>query len=413
MITATLNAIFVNRVRPDSMNGQPPKPEPRPPRRILAVDDDPLSCHLLNHVLSNAGFAVTTATDGGVAMELIRDTPPDLVILDFEMPGLSGIDLCKKIRGDPEPGLNELPVVMLTAHSTEADEIRCWEAGANDFVSKPVSRSVLVARIKTQLRLQALGRELRAQNEELARWRDEREADLEAARFTQQVILPAKPPDFKGWKIHSLYLPTIQVGGDIFGWRPGADGAWIFWIADATGHGASAALFTALASLLFNDGGAMVTSPGALLERVNGRFYSVFNGHSIMSACCLLVHPGGKMCFANAGHPPLLIRRLNGAVEPVTDRETMLGIHKRLKFTDTETSIMPGETALLFTDGLYSLLDKEGRRMEESAVRDAFAGVSSHRPIPDALLSTLKAGSNGGAFLDDVAAVSIHRKPAR
>ena len=391
------------------MTEQPARPTPPANPRILVVDDDPLSCRLLKQVLSHAGFDVVTATEGNSAMELIRTNAPDLLVLDFEMPGMSGTDLCKQIRKEPESGLNELPVLMLTGHSTEADEIRCWEAGANDFVSKPVSRSVLIARIKTQLRLQTLSRELRAQNEELSRWRDEREADLEAARSTQQVILPTDPPDFNGWEISTVYTPIIQVGGDIFGWRPGADGSWIFWIADATGHGASAALFTTLAALLFNGGGT-IASPGSLLERVNERFYSVFQGHSIMSACCLLVQPDGRVLFANAGHPPLLIRRAEGRVEAVTDRETMLGIHNHLKFADVETHIHPGDTALLFTDGLHSLFDKSSQRLEESSVREAFAGINPHEPVLDALLNAVKAHSNGGPFMDDVAAVSIHRK---
>lgn len=376
------------------------------PQRILAVDDDPGSCRLLSRVLAGAGFSVMTATDGESAKALVLSEKPDLVVLDFEMPGLSGIELCKWIR--TEPSRDDMPVLMLTAHSAEADEIKCWDAGASDFVSKPVSRSVLVARIKTQLRLQALGRELREQNEELCRWRDEREADLEAARSTQQVILPTEPPGLDGWTIDTLYEPHIQVGGDIFGWRPGADGAWIFWIADATGHGASAALFTTLAALLFNGGGTVI-SPGALLERVNERFYSVFNGHSIMSACCLLVQPGGNMLFANAGHPPLLIRRADGGVESLTGKETMLGIHKQLKFTECESRILPGDTALLFTDGLYSLLDKSGERMEESAVRQALAGLDSGAQLLNALIAKLKANSSGGPFLDDVAAISLYR----
>ena len=85
------------------MTSQPPNAEPR---RILAVDDDPLSCRLLARVLSSAGFAVTTAHGGKAAMDLIRAHPPDLVVLDFEMPGVTGIDLCKWIRSDP--ALNEV-----------------------------------------------------------------------------------------------------------------------------------------------------------------------------------------------------------------------------------------------------------------------------------------------------------------
>ena len=377
--------------------------------RILVVDDDSLSCRLLQQNLSHAGFEVRTVMDGEAALDLIRKTPPDLLVLDFEMPGLSGAEVCRKIRDDLESEIHELPIIMLTAHSSEADEILCWNAGANDFVSKPVSRSVLVAMINIQLKLSALSSELLRQNEELSRWREEREADLDAARHTQQVILPTESPKFRGWKVHSVYAPIIQVGGDIYGWRQGPDDSWMFWLADATGHGASAALFTTLAALLFSGSSANFDSPGAILEWVNERFYSVFAGHSIMSACCLIVHPDGRALFANAGHPPLLIKRANGAIEAVTERETVLGIHEQLKFTDACVTIAPGETALLFTDGLHSLLDHNGHRMEESAVRSAFANVQVSDQILDDLSNGIKAMSDGGPFLDDVAAISIQR----
>jgi sigma-B regulation protein RsbU (phosphoserine phosphatase) len=142
---------------------------------------------------------------------------------------------------------------------------------------------------------------------------------------------------------------------------------------------------------------------------VNERFYSVFAGHSIMSACCLIVHPDGRVLFANAGHPPLLIKRVNGAIEAITERETMLGIHEHLKFTDACTTIESGETALLFTDGLHSLLDHNGRRMEESAVRSVFGNIHVSDRILDDLSNGIKAMSDGGPFLDDVAAISIQR----
>ena len=378
--------------------------------RILVVDDDALQGRLLQHILTNAGYEVALVREGQAALDSVAKNPPDLLVLDFDLPDMSGEEVCMRIRKDPACGINELPVLMLTAHATEADEIACWDAGANDFVSKPVSRSVLVARIKTQLKLHALSTELRAQNEELSRWRDEREADLEAARATQEVILPTEVPDMPGWKISTIYAPVIQVGGDIFGWRPGADGSWLFWLADATGHGASAALFTTLAALLFNSGSQNPDSPAALLERVNARFYSVFAGHSIMSACCLVVHPDGTVRFANAGHPPLLIRRKDGRVESIEERETMLGIHKHLSFADAETTIAPGESALLYTDGLYSFLDQKGNRMEQSAVPVAFAGSTGEDgQLLGSIVRHIKAVSDGNPSLDDVAAILIDR----
>jgi len=115
------------------------------------------------------------------------------------------------------------------------------------------------------------------------------------------------------------------------------------------------------------------------------------------------------MIFANAGHPPLLIKRRDGLVEAITERETMLGIHERLVFTNATTRMEPGETALLFTDGLYSLVDPNRKRMEESAVRLAFRNVGTEDGLLGRLCGELKAAAGGSPFTDDVAAVSIHR----
>src|SRR5436305_4281915 len=127
---------------------------------------------------------------------------------------------------------------MLSAHTDEAEEISCLQAGANDFVTKPVPRDILTARIHTQLRLRSMANELRQRNEELGRWRTEHEADLAAAHATQQVLIPVRLPTAEGWSIESIYQPVIEIGGDIFGWRPSTDGRWHLWVVDATGHGA-------------------------------------------------------------------------------------------------------------------------------------------------------------------------------
>ena len=97
------------------------------------------------------------------------------------------------------------------------------------------------------------------------------------------------------------------------------------------------------------------------------------------------------------------------SIEAITERETMLGIHEHLTFTDATTTIGPGEAALLFTDGLHSLLDHNGERMEVAAVQSAFGNIQKDGNILEDLSSGLKALSNEGPFLDDVAAISIQR----
>jgi len=379
---------------------------------VLVVEDDPLARRLLRHTLSSAGFEVSIAKDGGEALRMIVTTVPDLLVLDFEMPGLDGAEVCARLRADPRPEVSGLPVLMLTAHCAESDELRCLESGASDFVNKPVSRSILVARIRTQLRLRLLSEKLRLQNEEMARWRAAQEADLNAAKATQSAILPLQLPEMPGWSIETLYQPLIQVGGDIYGWRQAADGAWFFWLADATGHGAAAALFTTLAALLFDHTSSSLFSPAAVLKRVNEKFYAVFDGRSMMTACALLVTPDGKLQFASAGHPPLLIHRADGRVEALPVGATMVGIHPTMELADTEALLAPGETVLLYTDGLYALTEPDGDRMEDAAVRKAFATISFKDGIFPSLPGAIVAQSNGKPFFDDVSAISLRRNPA-
>src|SRR5438128_809407 len=102
-----------------------PLPFSETQRNVLIVDDDAASRRLLAVTLRNFGFDVRTAANGEEALQMIGQSPPDVVVLDFEMPGLDGATICGRLRDDPGPSIREIPVIMLTAHSGEQDEIRC------------------------------------------------------------------------------------------------------------------------------------------------------------------------------------------------------------------------------------------------------------------------------------------------
>lgn len=349
------------------------------------------------------------AGDGAEALELIAAGAPDLLVLDFEMPDLNGEEVCRHLRTHAREDLRTLPVIMLTAHAGEAEEIRCLQAGANDYVTKPVSREILTARIQTQLRLGALSDELRWQNEELARWRTAHEADLAAAQATQSALIPATPPPLTGWSVETMYQPVIQVGGDVFGWRPAGDGRWLFWLADATGHGAAAALFTALAAQLFHQACETAREPTDVLSSVNTAFRRVFRGRSFMTACCALVDPDGSLVFCSAGHPPLLVRRRDGTVESFGPHRTILGLQDEAPAEQSRVRLASGDVALLCTDGLYAFKSPAGERFAPTAVRDSLAGVGAGSKLPDRLLAALQADSNGDPCEDDLAALALSK----
>jgi two-component system phosphate regulon response regulator PhoB len=117
---------------------------------ILVVEDEDALATLLQYNLEKDGYRVTVAGDGEEAMHLVEESPPDLVVLDWMLPKVSGIEVCRRIRARAES--RNLPVIMLTARGEESDRIRGLDTGADDYVSKPFSMTELTARVRAVLR---------------------------------------------------------------------------------------------------------------------------------------------------------------------------------------------------------------------------------------------------------------------
>jgi DNA-binding response OmpR family regulator len=115
--------------------------------RVLVVDDDAALAEMLGIVLRGEGFEPTFVGDGDRAMDVFRDTKPDLVLLDLMLPGMDGIDVCRQIRAE-----SGVPIVMLTAKSDTVDVVLGLESGADDYIVKPFQSKVLIARVRARLR---------------------------------------------------------------------------------------------------------------------------------------------------------------------------------------------------------------------------------------------------------------------
>jgi class 3 adenylate cyclase/CheY-like chemotaxis protein len=138
------------------------------PARILVVDDTPQNVKLLADVLSVKGYAVVTAASGAEALSVIEAARPTLVLLDVVMPGMSGYEVCRRIRENPATGV--LPVIMVTALDPGQERIKGLEAGADDFLSKPINQAELLARVRSLLRIKQLYDTVEAQAAQLAEW---------------------------------------------------------------------------------------------------------------------------------------------------------------------------------------------------------------------------------------------------
>jgi len=140
---------------------------------ILVVDDVEKNVRLLADVLAAKGYAVRTAASGDAALASIAEQCPDLVLLDVMMPGLSGYDVCRTLRADERHAM--LPIVLVTALDPATERVKGLEAGADDFLSKPVSQPELMARVRSLLRIKQLYDEVQRQRGELAAWNVELE----------------------------------------------------------------------------------------------------------------------------------------------------------------------------------------------------------------------------------------------
>jgi adenylate cyclase len=141
--------------------------------RILVVDDTPVNLKLLADLLTAKGYSIVTAASGAEALEKINGAAPDIVLLDVMMPGMSGYDVCRKIRENPATAM--LPVVMVTALDPGQERVKGIDAGADDFLSKPINQPELLARVRSLMRVKTLWDQLADLNRTLE------------ARVTEQV----------------------------------------------------------------------------------------------------------------------------------------------------------------------------------------------------------------------------------
>ncbi|MFG0305434.1 MAG: response regulator [Phycisphaerales bacterium JB040] len=137
---------------------------------VLVVDDNAHNVELLMAYLEDLGGPVRAASDGMEAISSIEQSPPDLVLLDIMMPRMSGFQVCEKIKANP--ATRDIPVIMVTALNEAGDVERALDAGADDFLTKPVNKLELLTRVKSLLRVRGLKRDLARAMDEVKRLRE-------------------------------------------------------------------------------------------------------------------------------------------------------------------------------------------------------------------------------------------------
>ena len=304
-------------------------------RRVLVVDDSRLQRRILVASLKKWGFDVVEAEGGEEAMDICRADPPDLILSDWMMPGMNGIDFCRAFRAESHEAYSYF--ILLTSKSEKNEVAEGLDAGADDFLTKPVSSDELRARISAGERILRMQRELFEKNrivsetlDELQTVYDAIDKDLIQARKIQESLVPELTRGFGASEVNLLLKPCGHIGGDLVGmFSPGINRLGFYSI-DVSGHGITSAMMTArlggyLSSTYFDQNVGM--------EKKFNRFYalrppeevaSVLNARLIADtgieeyftmAYCIADLRTGVVKMVQAGHPHPLLLRADGSME--------------------------------------------------------------------------------------------------
>lgn len=369
--------------------------------RILVVEDDPALLRGLADNLRAESYDVLTAADGELACRLIRQERPDLIVLDLTLPGLDGLEVCRRARHE---GVRS-PIVMLTSRNEEGDRVRGLELGADDYISKPFSLSELLARVRGILhhRREWLVEQVDLQHE------------LRDAAVVQRGLLPRNGPILAGLEYAGVCQPARLIGGDYFDYFEVAPGRLALLVADVSGKGAPAALVMATLQGSIRTNGpafpdrceAVVASANALLcattemSRYATMFYGVYDAAT------------RRLTFVNAGHVAALV--VSGAGEPISLESSArpIGLFRWETFDAQSVQLDPGSWLLIFSDGVSEATngrDEEFGRDRIAALIRRFADRSP-AAVCEAIVQAVADHGEGRPAADDVTVVAAHVAP--
>ncbi|BAP57979.1 response regulator receiver domain-containing protein [Thioploca ingrica] len=328
---------------------------------ILIVDDDPVNRQVLINHLSLHNYAVSQATSGQEALTLIVNGPkPDLILLDVMMPHLSGYEVTQKIREQWQA--NELPVLLLTAKNQIVDLVTGLEAGANDYLTKPVAKEELLARIKTHLHLQ----QLRAENLRM-------HTELEVARRIQQMLLPT-PPELQcltSLDITGYMLPAEEVGGDYYDVLE-HQGHILVGIGDVTGHGLESGVLmlmvqTAIRTLLEHGERDLTQFLNTLNRTLYKNIQQRMKVDKNLTLSLLQYFPLSAttgQVYLSGQHEEVIIIRNQGQLECLNTESLgfMIGFMEDISAWLSQTQILlnSGDMIVLYTDGITEAVNSAG-----------------------------------------------------
>ncbi|NJL21337.1 MAG: SpoIIE family protein phosphatase [Leptolyngbyaceae cyanobacterium SM1_3_5] len=332
--------------------------------QILTVDDDPIIQMVLRRTLEEQGYEVISAQNGEEGLVLAQQFQPALILCDWQMNGIDGLEVCRQIKSNP--ALSSTFFILLTARTAIADRIVGLDAGADEFLPKPIEVNELKARVRAGLRLYRSNQELQKLAADLQLQTQRLEAEFaEAADYVRSRL----PTTMSGKvAIESRFLPSQQLGGDCF------DYFWLdpdylaFYLLDVSGHGLKSALTSVSIQNLLQSQSLPETNfyqPQAVLTALNDTFqmgdhsdqyftiwYGVYNAMT------------QQLTYASAGHPPAILIH-EADVQLLKTAGVPIGFFDNVQYASDRFTIPANSTLYVFSDGIYELRQQADWKLED------------------------------------------------
>lgn len=389
--------------------------------RILVADDDPIDRTVTASLLRGLGHDVSEACDGNAAWGILHAGQFEIVISDWMMPGLSGIELCRRIRA--ESSSNYVYVILCTARSEKADLIEGMDAGADDFLVKPVSLEEMRVRVRAGERIAHLEQRLADRNRQLQKAYEVIEADIQAAAWIQENLLPSRAMHALGVRCNWRFRPSRYMAGDIFNFFALDEHHVGFYLLDVAGHGVPAAMCSVALSMMLTPedihGGPLkryepgsdsfsVARPADVISDLNRRFQAAGDRHFTMSYG-LLDLQNSLLRLAQAGNPNPVLIQSGGSVRTLTSGGMPVGLWPEIHIDNVEIPFAHGDRLVLYSDGITECTNLRNEEFGDERLVRCLAGAA--REPMELMLNNLERQLehwHGSAdFSDDVSLLAV------
>jgi len=390
--------------------------------KILLVEDSHSTRMILEKYLREWGFSVTTCVNGQDALKLVKEKAFELVITDWVMPEMDGMELISQIREQQSDSF--LYIIVLTAMTKREDLLYAFEVGADDYLPKPVDYGELRARIRTASRIARLERQLLQRNRQLTEAKNRMEKDLSAGAELQESLLPSASIERNFTLVESCFRPCHELAGDVFNYFPVEANQIGLYLLDVSGHGVKASMLAVTLSRMLNPdsstsviykpfsftGSSTLEEPEDVAAKLNQEFQIEKNHSQYFTMIYGIMDTEERsFTFVCAGHPPLIVIKSDGSVQVIEGEDIPIGFNEDYQFKKMRLFLDNGDRCFLYSDGILEAGSIRGQAfgMERMVEILCSESNSSLRRSMEALVEAVKAWCDPYDCEDDISIVGI------